>query len=156
MESQYVNAVLTGVKQVFSTMLDLSVSFENPIIKSVRQPSYDISSIIGVSGIVKGCIVLSLPRHVAMRIAAKMLEDIEINTDEDLIDAICEITNMVIGSADTEMEFEDVYYSLPTVSIDKDKIMYPKHTLIFSMACRLESGSFEVDIAISDNSPLGK
>lgn len=150
-DTQYVNAILKAIQHVFNTMLDLSISFENPVIKTIRNPCYAISSIIGISGAVKGCIVLSLPRQVAITIAGKMLEDIEIETDENLIDAICEITNMVIGSADTEMAFEGVYYSLPTVSNEKHKIVYPNDTFIFSMACLFESGKFDVDIALLKN-----
>ena len=150
MNVQYVNAILTGIKHVFSTMLNLPMAFENPITKQRRYPSFEISSMIGVNGLVKGCIILSMPQTVALNIATNMLEDIEIKSDENMIDAICEITNMVIGSADTAMELENVYYSLPTVSIEKQKLAYPENSFIFSMACILDSGKFDVDIALTN------
>jgi chemotaxis protein CheX len=147
---QYVNSILNAVKHVFISMLDLPVSFNNPITKIARHPTYEISSFIGISGHLNGCIVLSYPKEIAMKVASEMLEERIDKIDDGLKDALCEIANMVTGVTDTELEIDNLTYSLPTVSKFKDGLRYPAGSFIFSMSCIMDSGEFEVDIALSE------
>jgi chemotaxis protein CheX len=145
---QYVNSILSAVKHVFLSMLDLPVKFENPITKNTRHPTYALSSIIGITGHLNGCIVISYPSDIAIKVASEMHEKSLDKIDAELIDALCEITNMVTGVADTELEIEDLAYSLPVVSQIRDEIAYPADSFVFSMSCVLNAGEFEVDIAL--------
>ncbi len=148
MKVQYVNLVLSAVKEVFVSMLEMSVRFENPIRKQADHPANNISSIIDVRGVISGYIVLSYPKEMATQVASEMLEERVTEINVDTIDAISEIINMVTGVADTKLGRDDITYSLPNVVMDKHEILYPKDSFIFSMPCLLESGEFEVDIAL--------
>lgn len=150
MKVQYVNSILDAVKHVFISMLDLPVSFHNPITKIARHPTYEISSHIGISGQLNGCIVLSFPEEVAMKVASEMLEERIDKIGAGLMDALCEIANMVTGVADTELEIDNLSYSLPAVSQSRDGCQYPAGGFIFSMSCTMDTGDFEVDIALSE------
>jgi chemotaxis protein CheX len=145
---QYVNSILSAVKHVFLSMLDLPVNFKNPIIKDTRHPTYILSSIIGIKGYLNGCLVISYPIEIAFKVGSEMHEKSLDKIDAELIDALCEIANMVIGVADTELEIEDLSYSLPAVSQIRDEIVYPAQSFVFSMSCVLDAGEFEVDIAL--------
>jgi chemotaxis protein CheX len=145
---QYVNSILSAVKYVFLSMLDLPVNFENPIIKDTRHPTHALSSIIGITGHLNGCLVISYPIDVALKVASEMHEKRLDEIDAELIDALCEIANMVTGVADTELEIENLSYSLPEVAQIKDEIVYPADSFVFSMSCVLDAGEFEVDIAL--------
>lgn len=151
MNVQYTNAILSAIKHVFDSMLDLEVTFENPVTKQVRYPTYDISCNIGLTGVMTGCIVLSFPKEIAKRIASAILRENIRTIDETLIDAICEVTNMVTGYADSDLQIEDLHYALPTVTIEKGMLLYPTNITIFSMPCIISHGKFEVDIALSVN-----
>jgi chemotaxis protein CheX len=145
---QYVNSILSAVKHVFLTMLELPVRFENPIIKDARHPTHALSSIIGITGRLNGWIVLSYPRGMAMKVAAEMLQKSFTGIDAALIDALCEIANMVTGVADTELEIENLTYSLPSVAKNREEIVYPPDCFVFSMSCIMDAGEFETDIAL--------
>lgn len=149
MKVQYVNSILSAVKNVFISMLDMSVTFENPIKKKIHHPSYEISSVIEISGDLSGCIVLSYPTEMAKIVASEMLNETFTDINDETIDAISEIANMVTGVADTELNIENVSYSLPSVFRDRDKIEYASNSFVFSMPCLMDSGAFEVDIALS-------
>ncbi len=150
MNVQYSNAILNAIKHVFATMLGISVQFENPITKENRHPTYDVSCIMGLTGAMTGCIILSFPDKIAQKVASSIIEEDVKHMDEDLIDAICEVTNMVTGYADSELQIENLHYSLPSVMIEKGKVAYPSNIFIFSMPCITEFGRFEVDIALSE------
>jgi chemotaxis protein CheX len=145
---QYVNSILSAVKHVFLSMLDLPVKFENPIIKNTRHPTHALSSIVSINGHLNGCIVISYPVDIAKKVASEMLGGCRHEIDAELIDALCEIANMVTGVADTELEIENLTYSLPSVTKIRDKIVYPTDSFVFSMSCILDAGEFEVDIAL--------
>jgi chemotaxis protein CheX len=148
---QYVNSILNAVKNVFISMLYLPVSFHNPITKIARHPTHEISSFITISGHLNGCIVLSYPKEVAMKVASEMLEERIDKVDSGLMDALCEIANMVTGVADTELEIDNLTYSLPSVSDNREGLRYPAGSFVFSMSCAMDSGEFEVDIALSED-----
>lgn len=150
MRVQYVNAILNSIKDVFISLFDITVVFENPNKKDLPHPSYDISSIITISGEIAGCIVLSFPEEMAKHVASEMLDEKHPDINDAVIDAINEIANMVTGMADTELELENVSYSLPAVKIGKSQITYPDQAFVFCMPCEMKAGAFEVDIALYD------
>jgi chemotaxis protein CheX len=119
--------------------------------KIARHPTYEISSFISISGHLNGCIALSFPKDVAMKVASEMLEERIDKIDSGLLDALCEIANMVTGVADTELETDHLSYSLPAVSEFKEGLCYPPDSFIFSMSCAMDSGEFEVDIALLED-----
>jgi chemotaxis protein CheX len=147
---QYVNSILNAVKHVFISMLDLPVSFRDPVTKITRHPTYEVSTFIGITGHLNGYIVLSYPKNVAVKVATKMLEERIDKIDDGLIDALCEIANMVTGVADTEMELDNLSYSLPDVSRFRNGLRYPAGSFVFSMSCAMDSGDFEVDICLAE------
>jgi chemotaxis protein CheX len=145
---QYVNSILSAVKHVFLSMLDLPVKFKNPIIKDTRHPTHALSSIVSLTGHLNGWIVISYPIDIAKKVASELLGGCLDAVDAELIDALCEIANMVTGVADTALEIENLTYSLPSVANIGDKIVYPTDCFVFSMSCILDAGEFEVDIAL--------
>ena len=138
MKVQYVNLILSAVKEVFISMLGMAVIFNNPIRKQTEHPSYDVSSIIKIKGLLCGCIVLSYPKEMAVRVASEMLDENMTKINDDTVDAISEITNMVAGVADTELGSDDISYSLPSIAMDKHNILYPENSFICNrVICRV-------------------
>ena len=154
MKVQYINSILNSIKAVFVSMLDMSVKFKDPTRKELLHPSYDISSIIEIDGKISGCIVLSFPSRLAARVASEMLDENYTKMNDKVIDVVNEIANMITGMADTELEIEDVSYSLPKVIAGNKSISYPDQSFVFSMPCIMKSGTFEVDIALYDSSSV--
>ena len=150
MKVQYVNSILNSVKNVFVSMLDMTVEFKNPTRKDLLHPSYDISTTINISGDIVGSLVLSFPREMAKHVASEILDERCSEINDDVMDAINEIANMVTGMADTELEMENVSYSLPKVIFGKGRITYPDQAFVFCMPCIMKTGTFEVDIALYD------
>lgn len=149
MNVDYINPILNALKDVFDDMLNLPITYDKPKLKKKGNPTYDISGVVGISGMFVGSVVISFPNQVALKIASNLLESELTRVDTDTIDAISEIANMVTGKADSEMTFEGINYSLPTVAIGRHKIAYHRDTNIISIPCNTIPGQFEVDIAYS-------
>lgn len=148
MEVQYINPFLTAVQKVFDTMIDVPFVLGKPVLKKDRIAPYEVSSIIGLSGEVTGCVVISLEANIAMELASALLDDEFTEIDEDCTDAIGEITNMIAGNAKTDFPGKNNAISVPTVVIGKHKLSYPKGIPIISIPCKAGDGELSIDIAI--------
>src|SRR5262249_26987300 len=79
------------------------------------QPNRDITSIVGLSGPASGAVGMRFPvdtaRHVVQRLQG--MDDI---SDEAMIDAICELANIVGGNAKAQFKTaEPIKLGLPTI-----------------------------------------
>ncbi len=153
MDARYINPFLVAVKEVFETMIEVPFTIYKPALKKDDAPSHDVSSIIGISGDVMGCVVITLSKNTALQLASALLDDPIQALDEDCIDAIGEIANMVAGSAKNGFPVENTSLSVPTVVVGKHQVNYPSSVPIISVPCETTEGTFGVDIALKEASP---
>jgi chemotaxis protein CheX len=123
-------------------MMSVEIHPEQPLLKRMPFPTYDISGVIGLSGDAQGSISLSFPETDAIRFVRKMLGDIEKIDEDEMTDGIGEIVNIIAGNAKQYLTKFNLSISLPSVIIGK------KHTLAG------QSGSPTIVVPFS--SDLGK
>jgi len=115
-EIDYINPVIEGLENVFRTMLNSTVERVGLGLMENNQALHPVSCIIGISGKGVGTIVLSMERSVAMKVAGIMLmmDDIK-EIDNDVLDAVGEITNMICGDAKAKLAQYHLSISLPNI-----------------------------------------
>ncbi len=92
-------AFIKAVTGILSTMAGLEAKAGMPFVKKENMPSGDISALIGVTGPKCGTIAVSFTRSAAEVLVAGMLGDDVMDMDQDMQDAVGEVTNMVSGQA---------------------------------------------------------
>lgn len=117
-QAAIVSAVRGATEEVFSTMLSLDAAPGEPYTEiNAPGPSDGIIGVIGLAGAWVGTASVSCNAGMACRMSSHMLgmEFTEVN--EEVLDAISEITNMIIGSFKTEAESYcgPLGLSIPTV-----------------------------------------
>jgi chemotaxis protein CheX len=115
-EIDYINPVVLGLEEVFSTMLDCKIERTGLDLMEGDHALYPVSGIIGLSGKGVGTVVLSMEKPVAMKATEVMLM-IEGITEisNDVLDAVGEITNMICGHAKSKLPQFQLSISLPNV-----------------------------------------
>ena len=115
-EFDYINPIISGLEEVFKTMLDCGVHRTGIDLMENSQALYPVSGIVGISGKGVGTVVLSMERSVAIRAAEVMLmmEGIA-QVNNDVLDAVGELTNMVCGNAKAKLAQFHLSISLPNV-----------------------------------------
>jgi len=115
-EIDYINPVIAGLENVFSTMLNCEIERVGLGLMEDNQALYAVSGIIGVSGKGVGTVVLSMQRSVAVKAAGVMLmiDDLT-EVDNDVLDAVGELTNMVCGEAKAKLAQYHLSMSLPNI-----------------------------------------
>ncbi len=148
MDAKYINPFLVAVKNIFDTMLSVPFTLGKPALKKEPVPDHEVSSIIGLSGDVTGCVVINLSRELALRLASALLDETITEIDEDATDAIGEIANIIAGNAKTDFPEGHTSISVPSVVIGKHKIRYPQGIPVITIPCTTDSGALVIDLAI--------
>jgi len=112
----YINPVIAGLENTFNTMLNSKVERTGLGLMENQQALHPVSGIIGISGKGVGTIVLSMERVVAIKAAEVMLMmDGLTEIDNDVLDAVGELTNMVCGDAKARLAQYHLSISLPNI-----------------------------------------
>jgi chemotaxis protein CheX len=150
MDPKYIQPFVNAVQNVFSTMIDVPLSLQKPFLKNGHEVPYEISGIIGLSGNVSGCVVVSMSHKIAYRLVSALLEEEVSDLDDDTTDAIGEITNMIAGNAKTDFPGEGNSISVPSVVVGKHKVSYPSGIPIVVIPCKTDAGELMVEVAIKE------
>ena len=112
------DSICSASQNVFSTMLDTAlpqgvVSFE----EGSPELNDGVVSLIGIAGSWMGTGSITCPPGLACRICSHMLMMEATAVDTDVLDAVGELTNMIIGSVKTDLEqhLGPLGLSIPTV-----------------------------------------
>ena len=73
-DPSYIKPFVVAAKNIFETMIEVPFKLGKPTLKTGSQvPPHEISSIIGLSGKVTGCVVISLSHDVAYLLVSAMV-----------------------------------------------------------------------------------
>jgi chemotaxis protein CheX len=113
-----VGMIRTATTDVFGTMLGIELEEQPDYIEEIQSgPSEGVMALIGLAGQWVGSGTFSCSAPAAQKISGAMLMQEFAAIDDDVLDAIGEITNMVLGNVKTalEEEFGPMGLSIPTV-----------------------------------------
>jgi len=119
MKVEYINPFLTSAISAFETMLGCTLTRGTPYLKDGRQPTHEVSGIIGLSGKAQGTVVLGLDREAAISAAEALLDERPPEINGDVTDAVGELTNIIAGGAKAKLEELHLSVGLPTVITGK-------------------------------------
>lgn len=113
-----VNSIGRSVAQIFSTMLGVEIQQgEVSIERGSLEAKDGVVSLIGLAGSWAGMGSITCTPVLACRICSQMLMTESSAVDEEVLDAVAELTNMVVGNVKTDLEAElgPLGLSIPTV-----------------------------------------
>lgn len=114
-------AIIAGTEEIFTTMLMVELDTGSPIDGSGGDVESNITSMIGLGKDIKGMLAVHCPATVAKDITGTFLGMDVLELDDDVKDAIGEITNMVAGSLKIFFQENDINIELaiPTTIVGK-------------------------------------
>ncbi|MDR1141116.1 MAG: chemotaxis protein CheX [Planctomycetaceae bacterium] len=154
----YINPVIAGLEEAFNVQLNCKIERTGLGLMENNQALYPVSGIIGISGKAVGTVVLSMSESVAIKAAATMLLDpnlAEIN--DDVMDAVGEITNIVCGAAKAKLAQFQLSISLPNVLCGANcRLHFPQnsHPIFIPFKCAWGFLALQIGFALSSNKTL--
>jgi chemotaxis protein CheX len=151
MDVKLINPFLYGAKEVLQKMASVESTVGTPYVKQDDRATGDVSGIIGLTGDAIGSLAISFSESCICGIAGAMLSESFVQANQEVFDAVGEITNMISGVARTYLEKDTltVWAGIPAVVFGKDH--YVKHILkspSIVIPFTTEYGSFFVDVCI--------
>jgi chemotaxis protein CheX len=113
-----VESLIRSAGDVFSTMLGGELTGgEVTVDATASEPNDGVVSFIGIAGCWAGTGSLTCSPAMACRICAALLMTEATAVNEEVLDAVAELTNMIIGSVKTDLESQlgPLGLSIPTV-----------------------------------------
>lgn len=122
MKAEFLNPFLQATVNVLSTMAMLSPKPGKPQIKESDVAVGDITGIIGLTGYAEGSLAVSFSEPCALKIVENMIGEQYTEMNEDVADAVGELTNMISGDARSQLQKlgYDFTAAIPTVVRGKD------------------------------------
>jgi chemotaxis protein CheX len=154
MKAEYLNPFLHATRNVLETMAQTKLSGQKPYLKQGVASYGDVTGIIGMaSDTIEGSMMISFPEACILQIVARMLmEEPKSKIDDDIIDAVGELTNMICGGAKAEFGKMGMSFNLatPTMVTGKGVEIHTRSDVpIIVLPFKTDCGTFVLEANLS-------
>lgn len=146
------SAIRSATAEVFSVMLGIEVAAGEDHAGLAGQDHSGVVAVLGLTGAWGGSGELSCDPQLAVHIARQLLMSDCDAVDEEVLDAVAEVANMIVGNVKTHLEHAlgAMGLSTPAVFFGGDfetRVVGKSHTMLVPFTCA--AGTMTVRIAIA-------
>ncbi|MCL2101374.1 MAG: chemotaxis protein CheX [Fibromonadales bacterium] len=152
MKAEWINAFILATRDTFQKMLMLQVEAGKPYLLSEDMNIKDISGMIGLTGTIKGAVVIGFTEESALKTVNKFLGEKYTQLSPDVSDAVGELVNIIAGYVKKFVQKEKFGISLPSVARGSKHMVYmPKYapTIVIPFTSP-EIGNFVLEAALAE------
>ncbi|HEO65198.1 MAG TPA: chemotaxis protein CheX [Spirochaetes bacterium] len=152
MRLEYINPFVEASCDILEEVLDVKIEKEELFLKETTVPILGVAVLIGLTGNVRGRVLIDMEQDTALKIAGIMnMEEIAV-FDEMAKATITELANMIGGRAITELHNEgfDFEVSPPTIFTGTDMEVSSPHLEAFIVPLDTPFGRIEVNVAVKE------
>jgi chemotaxis protein CheX len=151
--TDYVEPFVEVTVNTFKEFVGVDVSPRHPhFLDPEKEFEWDISAVIGLSGVVRGAVIVSMKSDLAIKLTDLLTGMEHSAIDADVVDAIGEINNIIAGNIKPKVPNGDkIVISIPTIIKGKEhSIAWPsKQTRILCIPHKaFENDIFHLLVAI--------
>ena len=120
--TNYVEPFVEVTVSTFKEFIGVDVSPRHPhFLDPDKGFEWDISAVIGLSGVVKGAVIVSMKAELAIKLTDLLAGEGHTEIDADVVDAIGEINNIIAGNIKPKVPNGDrIVISIPTIIKGKE------------------------------------
>lgn len=149
LKAEIINPFLQATISVLKTMASVNPIAGKPYINKENSAKGDISGIVGFTGATEGSLCISFSKECILFIVSKMLGEEKTEINEDVKDAVGELTNMISG--DSRRRLEELGYhflgAIPSVIYGQGhEIKHITKGPILSIPFDTDAGNFVVEV----------
>ena len=151
MDVKVINPFINATLNVLETMAFVKSEAGKPYLKKDDVARGDVSGVIGITGETNGTIYVTFDESCILKIVSNMFGEEMKEINNEITDAVGELTNIISGQARKELEeIGKVFHgAIPSVITGKNHKLIPmtKGPKI-AIPFKTESGNFTVEIAL--------
>ncbi len=155
MNVEYINPFIEASQNVLQQIAGLTAKLGKVFIKTSPYKSDTVAIIVGLTGQMRGQVIFTMNKSVAMYIASSMMGGMPVNElDEISKSAISELTNMILGNAATILYNKGIGIEITPPSLlmgDNMQITPNKMKTVCVPLILIDDKALEIDISVEDN-----
>lgn len=114
---EYINVFLMAATQVMKDVCQMNLNVGRPYVKPTEFEKDSVVVNIGITGQMRGLVLLAMPERVACDIASRMCFMTIEKLDEISLSALSELGNMIFGNAATVLSTKSIVVDITPPSI---------------------------------------
>ncbi len=149
MKAEWINPFLEATVSVLKTMASVDPVPGKPYIKQGTSATGDVSGVVGITGDTEGSICITFSRSSILFIISQMLGEQQVEINDEVKDAVGELTNMISGDSRRRLEEAGYHFqgAIPTViSGHGHEIKHITKGPILSIPFNTQAGPFTVEV----------
>jgi chemotaxis protein CheX len=154
LDVKLINPFINATLKVLETMAFIKPEVGKPYLKKDDSTQGDVSGVIGFTGESNGTVSVTFNKLCILKIVSNMFGEEMKEINDEISDAVGELTNMISGQARKELEeLGKVFHgAIPSVITGKNHKIRPiaKGQKI-AIPFRTDSGSFIIEVALEGN-----
>jgi chemotaxis protein CheX len=153
MNVKYINPFIDATLNVLETMASTKAEAGKPYLKKDQIASGDVSGVIGLTGEVSGTFSVSYTEKSILAIVSNMLGEEMKELNEEIKDAVGEITNMISGQARQELDNmgRSLQSAIPSVIMGKDHtVTHVTSRPVIAIPFSTPNGGFTVEVSFEE------
>lgn len=148
MKAEHINPFLKSTMDTFQTMLKRKI-IPGKVFLRTQPHNADISGVIGLSGDIRGAVVMAYPKETALKVVSAFLGENVTDLNEMVADAIGELTNIITGYAKKDLMDLHMSISLPSVIRGVNHLVdMPKDAPVVCIPFSGECGEFVIEVSM--------
>ncbi len=154
MNADHLDAFKNAANRVVQTMAFTDVTAGQPFVKSQDISTGDVSAIVGITGPMSGSMSLSFPEKSILFVVSNMFGEEMASLDDEVADAVGELTNIISGDARREMAENGLTLdgAVPTVILGAGhKVRHMSNAPVHVIPFETEGGSFFVEVCLAES-----
>jgi chemotaxis protein CheX len=150
MKAEHVNPFLKSTIETFATMLSMEIKPGKIYLRN-KPTNSDISGVIGLSGDIRGAVVMAYPTTSALKIVSAFIGETVTSLNDDVADAVGELTNIITGFAKKDLTDINMSISLPSIVRGENHMVdMPKEAPVMCIPFDGDSGPFVMEVSIME------
>ncbi|BCN29148.1 chemotaxis protein CheX [Anaeromicropila herbilytica] len=124
MNAEHINPFLIAATKVLKDMCFIDVAIGKPYVKDTEFTNDTLVIMIGVTGEMRGQVMIAIENHVALDIASKMMMMPVTVMDELSTSAISELGNMILGNTATIFSTKGIGIDITPPTLAKGNVSF--------------------------------
>lgn len=147
-DSNHINPFLLASKKVFQDMCFVELEIQKPMLKETVFGKESWVIIIGVTGEMRGQVLIAMTANDACAVASKMC-GMEIKEIDDFASsALSELGNMIMGNAATVFASNDIGIDITPPTLSHGEVSF-KNNYAKSLCVPMKFGANEINLFLS-------
>ena len=153
MDVKLANPFINAALNVLEVMANVICKADKPFLKKDSLSRGDVTGIIGLSGVARGSVSITFDEQSILEIVSNLLGEKIETINEEIVDAVGEITNMISGQARKELDENGKSFkaAIPTIIKGKNHtIRHITNVPVIAIPFTTSKGRFLIEICIEE------